>query len=240
MAKKPNQLVSFKAYKALMQRVLSEFRAHAPGLAKKAFIHGSMPISIAHTQHCVSMDIDLASKRVHDSLLPELTQLKKAYGRSMDVYEVDREFGMGRAQLKASGVIVSLDMFASFEPVPAANLEASKVFKGFTQINLPGYIENKLAILTERHQAKDLFHLCCLVLHPDMKFKGLQERIERELSATDLALIQGDAGTPEFKAIHNESTKVAGTKAPSLEAFRAWMGQLKPQKRISDIGLGGM
>jgi len=227
------KIATFDDYKATIQQSVTEVVTAAPELAKTCYLSGTMPVTVIDQPFAMSIDMDWRTKKTHQSPSGIVKTLADTLGDRFEVEEADREFGIYRAIIrpaKKGGVLMSLDLFSSFEP--AKTLRTFPV-TGVSAESFADYLANKVACLTERMEVKDLFHLCALTKNPKTA-RDTWDAIGDGIGADELAerIIMAKDDLSSIKSLF---APPPGFSAPTKADFSAWLGDVSQKIADGDI-----
>jgi hypothetical protein len=182
------------------------------------------------------MDTDWVTRKCEATPESVIKELKKKFGKQLEVYELEPEFGFYRARLNRPGrPSVSVDIMTATEEVMPEEWEQSPMFKGVDVATLGRYFRSKLDCVETRRAPKDLFHLCALAQLP-----GWEPRILRGLARLDQdAVLENLALTREKWNTEDEGRNlfpaIPGTRQISDQEFMGWLDKVEAKV----LGTGG-
>ena len=229
----------FKEYKEVIKDTLDEILEACPAMSEKFYLGGTTPVSVLYLKHAISLDLDIHTQGALEPTTQEAKDLKAHFGRRLEWFEADPEFGIFRGTIKTGHsekgkpIFVEIDVFSNFEDVEKDHIEKTS-FSRMPTLTLKGYLATKLGCLEERHEAKDLYHLYCLARKP-----GWKEKVEAGLKSVDpleLKLNQANF-LKEWPEIKKSVRRTGGMTPLDENDLLGWVKSLgAPKRKIRPCG----
>ena len=230
---------SFDEYASLIQSVVLRMAEVSPSLVESCVLHGTSPISCVHLKHAISMDLDFESSGYMENPKAVIPELKKGFGKAIEFYELDYEFGIfrGAVHLGKNKPVIGVDIMSNIGEIESFETETPSFFGGQIQcVNLGRYYRDKLLCLEGRREVKDLYHLYAIQKNnPEMA-----PRIDRALLRLEPGVLQEHQSLlfENWEQEKSAFTPISGMTAPSHKEFEIWMNHLcelsnSPNKAIN-------
>jgi len=171
----------------LIRAGLTMVATRCPELARVCFWAGTSAIATEELHHRVSLDLDFHTRRALADVRPLLARMRAALRGRLEVVQPPDALGSAfRAVLSLpGGVRLPVEVFSSFEDVPATDLVPSSTLPGVLRVSLRRYLADKLQCVVERLEARDLYDIGAVLQHAPR----LVPRAKALVARQDLALL---------------------------------------------------
>jgi hypothetical protein len=175
------------SHDVLLAQTVVRIAAKCPRLVASCYWAGTSAIALEELGHRQSFDLDFHTQEPLVDTRPVLTEIDRAFPRSLEIVRPPDAHGSGfTGLLKVSRrEKLTLQVFGGFERVPERDLVRSATAPRLRRVTVRRYLWDKVQCVVERIEARDLVDIAAVVRHAPR----MQLTLRRAIATQDALLL---------------------------------------------------